>query len=75
MVNVNFNRLVTACLSGSVLLYLLIAAPTAAQEVPAAAGAAEQTGHADAGDPGAGKSLFEQNCSNCHGIDAGGRSN
>ena len=71
MVNVNFNRLVTACLSGSVLLYLLIAAPIAAQEAPAAAGAAEQA--AAKGDPGAGETLFVQNCSNCHGIDAGGQ--
>lgn len=63
--NVPFS---SVCLAGSMMLYLLFAPQVAAQGAPAAAGAAGKT----QGNPSAGKTLFEQNCSNCHGIDAGG---
>ena len=62
------NWFVPACVASAVLLYLLIASQVAAQGAPAAAGVAGKT----QGNPSAGKTLFEQNCSNCHGIDAGG---
>lgn len=67
-----FNRFVPACLAGPLLLTLLFTTQAIAQDAPSAAGAAEQAAPVVAGDPSTGKSLFEQNCSNCHGIDAGG---
>lgn len=62
------NWLAPTGLAGTVLLTLLMAVQVVAQDAPAEAGA---DGKAQ-GDPGAGESLFELNCSNCHGIDAGG---
>lgn len=54
-------------------LFLVRVAPVAAQE-PASPGAQRlRIAHAAAkADPAKGKTLFEQNCSTCHGIDAGG---
>ena len=66
--NVKFSGFIAACLAGPVLIYLLFATQVVAQGAPAAASAAENT----AGNSSTGKSLFEQNCSTCHGIDAGG---
>ena len=69
MHNVKFNWLGTACLAGTVLFSLLFSPHVAAQDAPATASATEKV----KGDPSTGKSLFEQNCSICHGIDAGGQ--
>jgi len=66
--NVKFSRFDAAGRAGAVLIYLLFATQVAAQGAPAAASAAEKT----AGNSATGKTLFEQNCSTCHGIDAGG---
>ena len=65
--NLKFNRLIPACVAGSLLLSFLFVSQVAAQSAPA--GTPEKI----KGDPDTGKSLFIQNCSICHGIDAGGQ--
>lgn len=65
-----FWRLAAMCLAGSFLLFGARVSRVVAQGPPAASPSAGAV-HAPA-DANHGKSLFEQNCSTCHGIDAAG---
>ncbi|MDE3110447.1 MAG: c-type cytochrome, partial [Acidobacteriota bacterium] len=64
-----FGRIAAICLAASVTFFFSGLKSAAAQMGPPAPGS--ETVHKPA-DPNHGKSLFEQNCSTCHGIDAAG---
>lgn len=65
----NFCRIAAICIAASVMLFFAGLRGAEAQMGPPPPGS--QTVHKPA-DPNQGKSLFEQNCSTCHGIDAAG---
>lgn len=64
--------LAAVCFAGCLTLFLARVSRTAAQEAAPAAGPQARPVHLLKGNPDQGKSLFEQNCSTCHGIDATG---
>lgn len=53
-------------------IFMNFAPPAAAQKSAPAATSQAKPVHAAKADPDHGKNLFEQNCSTCHGVDAGG---
>jgi cytochrome c oxidase cbb3-type subunit 3 len=70
--NPKYCRLAAIFVAGFLMLFLASTPGAMAQESASAAGAGSKSAHAAKPDPDRGKSLFEQNCSTCHGIDAAG---
>ncbi len=68
----NSYRLAAICFAGCLALLLARVPRAAAQAAAPAPGSRLRPVHAIEGDPAHGKNLFEENCSTCHGIDAGG---
>jgi len=64
--------LAAVCFAGCLTLFLARVPRSAAQGAPPAAGPQSRPAHALTGDATRGKTLFENNCSTCHGIDATG---